>query len=519
MFCERCGKQNDDTSRFCRYCGAPLGLSDTLPDNIEDMYDGYGEEPEEQQFDYNETGSSYDAGYGSSAADYSDGYDSYDSVNEDYARRSSSTGAGEKRTRKTAEKKAAKKPADQKKSARKRKRFLKNYIPVFILAAVFVVLIIVALNVGKKQFSAEKTAQKYMEAVLNADWDTAYDYLNVREVTGLTKDDYTAAKSATAPVSYQEMTATDETALAQNYVDQASDYMDELGLGDLGELGDMFADAYSEYEDTYNEATGAENATSVVVEYYTSSGTQTAYVTMEKAGKKWLFFDDWKVSADSTYGTDIELTVPAGSTVLLNGAAPSGAAVTNDDGTEDVYTIPALFYGTYQLEISQEDMEPYTEAVEYDGYENLYYGDLKLVPDADLTVSLTKQFGNDFQKYLSAAFAGSDFSAVQDLFTADAVKNEKVQPYYKNIQDDLYTIDRGYGIIDIELDSISIDFDPYSSISDQKPTDIVMTVKCNYNAEWYYSDSGDVETEKYEDSFMAAYAKENGTWKLKVLEF
>ena len=86
----------------------------------------------------------------------------------------------------------------------------------------------------------------------------------------------------------------------------------------------------------------------------------------------------------------------------------------SDDG-EDQLTIPYLFAGTYQFEVSQDDMEPYRALLDIE-YSDDYFYSADLVPAQETVDALKEQAAEDMQTIFNNILNGLGYDSVQNLF-------------------------------------------------------------------------------------------------------
>ncbi len=62
-----------------------------------------------------------------------------------------------------------------------------------ILSVAFIASIVVFFVVGKNTFSAQNVATDYFKAIINGDWDVAYDMMDMEESDFINKDMFVKA--------------------------------------------------------------------------------------------------------------------------------------------------------------------------------------------------------------------------------------------------------------------------------------------------------------------------------------
>lgn len=268
-----------------------------------------------------------------------------------------------------------------------------------LLAAGLIVGIVLTLN---NKFSPESVALKYWKAVMAHEWGQAYDCCEFPDNGLLTKQMYvnvSAASNTGAPVQYKSARVEKES----NWAAGDSD-------------------------------TSGRNTGSYVIRYMVkgSASEETDYLTLVKTGrKKFLLWDEWKVTPSDSWSQDVYFEIPVGATLKLN-----GVEVTDADITEDAYgqylTIPYLFTGSYQMEVEGPGMEPYraNTYVDHYGCEDNY---VSLRPSRETVESVMAQAEADFKTIMDSALAGADFSTIESLFSEDALNEESVADDYAGL--------------------------------------------------------------------------------------
>ena len=416
MFCERCGRENENGKKFCKYCGAPLTAS--------------------QSTAFQSSGQSAAA-----------------------VRKQKSSGF----------------------------RMKPLYWAILIEGVLLVLLLAGGFLLGKKLCGPENTVKSYARALLDGDWEKAYSCLDLDE-SAKNKSMYLMAKASEQPQEYSNLS-----------VQKEADDMGNILWNQM--TGSKSSDAYETYE----------------VRCLVEGETEKSEVTVVRTGKKkFFFFDEWKVVPDSLYGTDVTVTVPEGSEILMNGQTLDTAVKVSDDNGRSVYEIPELYYGTYQVEIGAEGMESYKALVDYQGYGDafdFYY--VWLMPDEETRELLMEQMVSDLTVYLDSSLKGQDFDTISDLFTREALKQGEMEYGYEYLSQDAYDSAAGYGFTRYEISDISICFqDPRNSYQEDA-AEISMELKGRMTA-WYAYD-GQEEAEEYDRYWYARYSREDGEWKLESL--
>ena len=135
--------------------------------------------------------------------------------------------------------------------------------------------IVLGWKVCRERFSAGHTAEIYAKALEEENWGEAYDCLLIDEETGLSREEYIAAREA-AP---------------DTQMDQVS--VEELSDGKNLYTGQLNPEAGAPSGEVHQE-----------LRYRSGGDTKSSLLTAVSAGKKWFFFDEWKILPSNLYGED-----------------------------------------------------------------------------------------------------------------------------------------------------------------------------------------------------------------------
>lgn len=95
-----------------------------------------------------------------------------------------------------------------------------------------------------------------------------------------------------------------------------------------------------------------------------ADNTTGEYITLTKTGKKkYLFWNEWKIVPTNSWVENLSYTIPVDASLSLNDKVIDDSSATTDDGQKTI-TIPYLFTGKYQLQVTEDGMKPYSEYVD-----------------------------------------------------------------------------------------------------------------------------------------------------------
>lgn len=358
--------------------------------------------------------------------------------------------------------------------------------------------IFVGIRLLQDRYSARHTVERYAEALQAQDWATAYDCLDMQGETGLSREDYIAAQTAKTPELIQQVTVTE----VQD--SRAEEYWKELSR----ELGIPV------------EEEKEENSVRMEISGLVNGDMQTWTVTAVPTEKKWFFFDEWKIVPYNMYGEEVPISFPENASVTINGAALDASALENsgsygEDSWYEGYVLPHVFYGGYQVRISQEGMEPWTKLVEYGGDAGAFdFTDVFLMPTQETADALMKQYGQISQEYFSAALNGGEFRDLESYFTRDALEEGDAEREFQEIRESAYDSREQRGCLSMEVSDIRGEAVPVTEYYDAVPGDVVLNITGTVTT-IQENGSGTPRETSEETSWQVCFHQEDGVWKLR----
>lgn len=341
---------------------------------------------------------------------------------------------------------------------------------VFAVVAEAILAVLLIFGISKVvggMVSPESVAMKYWKAQMNCEWGMAYEYCDFPESDLLTKQMYVNVnKDKDEPVKY------------------SSERILRAG-----------------------SAQDSPSAKEYVIEYRKkgSSEKEYVYLTVAKTGKKkFLFLDEWKVTSSDNWCEDIQFQIPEGADVTLNGVKLQGKEEMEDSWKS--VTVPYLFVGDYQMEVTGEGFEPYRKVINVSTYgcEDTY---VELCFSEETVEELSKKAAEDIEGILESAFAGKGFSNVEKLFSKEAVNDGNAEADYEGLLE-LGNPDES-DIVSLQLKNFVV------TVNEENAPDYI-SVKITADMEKKYMDywSESLEEDSGETEMYADYVKEDGEWKL-----
>ncbi|MGN0328620.1 MAG: zinc ribbon domain-containing protein [Lachnospira sp.] len=460
MFCPNCGTQNEDDAVFCANCGTALASDTSAPatDAVQtasvDNSQAAQEQPQQPQFG----GQPQQPQFGGQPQQPQFG-----------GQPQQPQFGGQPQYNAQPQAPKEKKPF----------KISGAIIGAAIAVVVVIAAIVAFVCIGKSNTDYKKTAKKYVKAVEQCDWNTAYSLMNIPDSEFLTKE-------ALAKVN-QDATGEAVTSMTVN--------------NSFSTIGNLPG----------NKA--------VTVTYQTPTGFDSEELILTKSSKKYmLFFNKYLVSSDSFVVKDCTISVPKGLTLYINDIQVSESYKSSDNSSSstDKYIIPFLFEGTNELKVTGDMVEDYTKTTSFD-----YDEDSASISASSLTIdsgkvsSLQSQAEKDLKTIVDAVIAKKDFSTISSICNSSA--KSTCQSKYNSLTNSLsssYTWKSGT----LSNVKTSIYTTKYTLNSDGKPT---VRVTVGYSLEEKYTTSTSTEERTRtrtasSSSYYIEYVLDNGTWLINT---
>lgn len=239
-----------------------------------------------------------------------------------------------------------------------------------------------------------------------------------------------------------------------------------------------------------------------------ADNTTGEYITLTKTGKKkYLFWNEWKIVPTNSWVENLSYTIPVDASLSLNDKVIDDSSATTDDGQKTI-TIPYLFTGKYQLQVTEDGMKPYSEYV--DVSYSTYGESINLLPSEKTLAALGEQAGTDIKFLLESALQGKSFKEVQDVFASTVMDNSTVKNDYQDVVDRIQNKDLKLTGLDVSDFNATLDGQPYNN----EISMIVTTTWNEYYINYWDEADNDLDTNR---QFYVTYRKEDGQWKLTNL--
>ncbi len=217
----------------------------------------------------------------------------------------------------------------------------------------------------------------------------------------------------------------------------------------------------------------------------------------------------WKIPADNKVIQNAPLSFPKGSKVKINGIELSEKYLdaSQDNALQDLYTIPEMFYGTYEIQVDLDGYEPYTGKAMMSS-QGLYLSTDSMQISKETAEELEKQAGADLQALYEAVIAQDDFDEVAGLFTDRALlKQGIVSDYERQVSE----FKSKSPLVSLKMDSMEAKGSTSSS---------EVYLEGRYQADYVYTTySGNTrnETSNGNKSVTMRYVRDGDEWKLSEM--
>lgn len=467
MFCPNCGTKNPDDAIFCEACGSTLTDFDGDPAGVNPVGEvtnparDYRNEPAVYPV---QTQTPPQPTYGK---DY-------------YSEISATAGA--------VSVKAPRKPIPKK-------------VWIILLAAVVLAAARIGFfSVGNAQSKPEKTAEQFMSAIRNKDWDKMYSYVTMPESQFLTKETF-------------------ETYQKQKW--------DMVNIVNYSILPQQPQSAHTNNQEMENEDGGL--AYQARVQYTTPSTTVPQTITLnliKQTEKSMLFFDTWKISVQDDIISEYSISAPSFASVSFDGTVLNDSDLatdktTNEEEGQSVYIIKNIFAGQHTLKTTSDYTEDNEEIVSLDqSFDSAYtvsVGEIK----EDIISQLKDKSESVIKDIYNAALAHEDFDSLQDYFSTDSTLLSDFQWMYSGITDRVFTEEDG-GVKKVEFSNFNVQGEQTNS----QQSDLCVSTDVSFNYKYTYSShnyaDGTNSEDKVSDLKSATkriwFGIEDGKWVITSCE-
>ncbi len=369
-------------------------------------------------------------------------------------------------------------------------------IIISVVAAVVVIACIVLYHIAAVLASPQTFAVNTLRSAFNGDYTTFYNSLDI------TPGDFTGK------AAFLEMMK---------------------GSAGKEKTGKLLSCNVTSVKDTVQN----KKAVKAVTVAYTSSatsGTQKQTYYLIDSGKRWLFFNNYKLELDGMTANSYTVYVPKGGTLDFDnisvGEKYLSANSDASDGTQtyyDTYVLKNVFEGYNDIKITSPYTNDFSDTVEVTD------GDTYIPSGIELSDSTTAVLGStvqdDLNKIYTAAIAGDCFDDISSIFSSDSQVQSNLGNTYNQLVDDIsYQLYSGCSLKNVTISNVQPDS---SAFENSGAIQVSANFDCNYTmvetssySDYYYNDGTDnsgttsefTPSDPYQADVNIEFVYENGNW-------
>lgn len=362
-----------------------------------------------------------------------------------------------------------------------------------IIAVCLAVAVICAIGYGimSNLSKPEKVVDKIISAMQKGDYEALYGYLDVPQGEFLTKEMFVSANT-----KYAE-------------------------LGEKGDF-DLDFDSSSLYSlrniKTYSITPDKRSKSALSSDYeieYTLAGSSDVYtmdISLVKSGKKFLFFDDYRMDAEPFITDDVELQALPLLTLSINGTVLTPSSTENYYGSErNIYTIPYMFTGTYDFKLTSDFTKEVNQAVTIDRYGNLEGLNYEMEPSDALTQTINDKTTSFIDALFKGIESNSDFSAIKAYTVSDSDMEDIYLRYRNSYTSSYYILDK------LTYSNLKVTDTEFGTNKYKINISLDVLKVSHENPENVYEPSDEPREENLEIKMSLIFKYENGDWLIESM--
>lgn len=476
MFCEKCGAVNEEDSRFCENCGFDLQISVQNEQKFAAPNYYTGSQPvatkisPQQQVNY---------------------YEQQIPNNSSY-------------------------PYPQ---AQKKPYKLSKKVKLIIAASTaFVILCTSFFAYGSASNDPKNLVKDYFLGMNSQNWEKTYDCIDIVKGEFTTKDLFVKMMKKQFENSPKQEIL-NYSVKENNVAKQVTDYYNQYAQF----AGNSSSQTQSELEKTL----GLIKSYTIIYTLKGSSSSQTVNINLIKQkGKSWLFYDNYKVTANDLVTQSYTVYAPKGAKLLLDDkeigsqyiVQNSSESSNNSNTNYDTYKLTNVFLGQHIIKISTLYAKEYEKQITITNGSSSQFDNLELTEESLNEVFIKAEAITKLA--YSSAIEGKDFESIKSNFTKNESKLLSAKQAYQNFAANIKKTD-GTGLK-------SIKFSGFSPKKDNKKTSSDFTYEANFSLQYTYvklsrgwfSDTITEETidTPRSESFTINFVYEDGKWVVGALE-
>jgi uncharacterized membrane protein YvbJ len=234
-------------------------------------------------------------------------------------------------------------------------------------------------------------------------------------------------------------------------------------------------------------------------------------VTLVKTGKKYLFWDNWKIDMNTFVSDEITIETRCNSKVTIDGKELSDKYITknDEDWDEREYTIPHMLEGTYSVTVSNDIYEDYSFTIDAEANDDATYYNRSTPYKKEVCENVMNTATKDFTTLWNGLSLHKELS---ELTLSSEQHSEADVDYDYGYMLNKIATDDSDGITKISMDSVNVS----TTAGAGNTIEVKFTTTLNYTeitTGWF---SGERTKEKKSSDYEAelTYIYEDGKWKL-----
>lgn len=269
------------------------------------------------------------------------------------------------------------------------------------IALVFVALF-AFYKIGTELTKPERVIKKYISALVNSDYETIYDTLDIGDDELLSKDIFLSSFDKSENADNIEITSINITTATDD-------------------------DMYSKDEPLPNSK--VDLVYKVIYTTQIERESKTEIINMTKTGKSLLFFNKYKIHPNKYITTNFSIDAPPSAEVILD-----GIELDETFFSEDIkrFIVPKVFFGTHTVTIKSEYTEDYEE--EFEISQNLTLWP-ELILKSDLSNKMIEKTENTLRTLFNGMVSNKSFEEIKTELDFIESQTEKIEENYSSFCD------------------------------------------------------------------------------------
>lgn len=340
-----------------------------------------------------------------------------------------------------------------------------------LFSSVAILVIVIGILIGysflNNQCTPRRMVQRYYDYLSNEDYDSAYKMLISTDSSFLSNDIY---KSSMKQLDFKNYTI-------KNY--NSNDFQDNHDL-------------FNGYQNSNIDNNGNMFSAQVGGELYP--------ISVINVGKKLLFFNDYKIDADS-YTVKWQFVAPAGAKISIVGKEPTKSNEPNIDSSfalNDFYKPVSLIYEIGHIFNGSYDVIATMEGAKDIDYKGAVAG-RKININFEPTQDIVDQLQNKAKNFLELYYTNASQEKYSDLVTAGSNALKKINQFGFYINNKMVN-----KVQDVKVTNQSIDDIDHATIS--------VTCKISYEDNSWVSLGGQMQTGIKEVTTDFYFVRQNDKW-------